>query len=170
MTVSKTWDTQPVLTLRDTGGVTLEEQLPALVRTLETSEAEAQWAGKEEERRSGIRQARWEEVKQEAFTKLGYERNAQRLRDELGRRDAVAAMTAYADEITAHAATLGDNDATAAREWADWIRQHAKATNPLNWPLQVLEVISCSHDELQPHMNGWSTHGPYWHQTGPSGF
>jgi hypothetical protein len=25
------------------------------------------------------------------------------------------------------------------------------------------KVTSCSHEELQPHMYGWSTHGPYWH-------
>jgi hypothetical protein len=25
----------------------------------------------------------------------------------------------------------------------------------------LVQVASCSHEELQPHMNGWSTHGPY---------
>ena len=67
------------------------------------SEAEAQWARKEEERRDAIRQARWEEVRKEALIKVAFERNAQRLGDELARRDAAAAMTAYADQITAYA-------------------------------------------------------------------
>ena len=81
-------------------------------------------------------------------------------------------MTAYVDEITAHAAMLGDSDAAAARECrsADWIRKHAKAANPLNGPLHVLEVTSCSPEELQPYMNGWSARGPYRHQARPSGF
>lgn len=168
--VTRTSDTRPVLTLRDTSGATLEEQLPALVRALETGEAEAQWARKEKDRRAAIRAARWEEARTEAFTKLAYERNAQRLREELDRRAAAVAMTVYADEITAHAATLGDKEAAAALEWAGWIRQHAKAANPLNGPLHVLEVTSYSHDELQPHMNGWSARGPYRHQARPTGF
>lgn len=161
ITVIKAWRDQTVLTQRDTGGATLEDQLPALVRVLETSEAEAQWARKEEERRDAIRQARWEEVKKEAFAKVAYERNAQRLGEELARRDAAAAMTAYADEITAHADQLDAPGAAAAREWAGWIRRHAERTNPLNGPLRVLAVTSCSHQELEPHMNGWSTYGPH---------
>ena len=52
-------------------------------------------------------------------------------------------------------------DAAAALGWANWVRQHTKRTNPLNGPLHVLEVASYGHDELQPHMNGWSTYGPY---------
>jgi hypothetical protein len=34
---------------------------------------------------------------------------------------------------------------------------------PLNGPLRLEEVTSCNHDELQPHMQGWSTYGPYRH-------
>jgi hypothetical protein len=73
-------------------------------------------------------------------------------------------MRAYADEITAHAAGLAESDAQAAREWADWIRQHAENTDPLNGPPRLEEVASCSHEELQPHMHGWSTYGPHRYQ------
>jgi hypothetical protein len=79
----------------------------------------------------------------------------------LPRRDTAAAMRAYADEIAVHAAELKASDAQAARERADWIRQHAERTDPLNGPLRLVQVTSCSHEELQRHMNGWSTHGPY---------
>ncbi len=48
-----------------------------------------------------------------------------------------------------------------ACEWAKWIREHAERTDPLNGRLRLVEVTSCSHEELQPHMHGWSTHGPY---------
>jgi hypothetical protein len=48
-----------------------------------------------------------------------------------------------------------------AHEWAKWIRQHAERTDPLNGQLRLVEVTSCSHEELQPHMRGWSTYGPY---------
>ena len=128
---------------------------------LEIGEAEADWARKEEERRSEIREERWKEVKKEAFIHVAYERNAKRLLAELDSRDAAAAMRAYADEIDAHAAELEDPDAQAAREWAKWIRQHAERTEPLNGRLRLVEVTSCSHEELQPHMHGWSTYGPY---------
>lgn len=72
-------------------------------------------------------------------------------------------MRAYADEITAHAAGLEESDAQAAREWADWILQHAENTDPLNGPPRLDEAASCSHEELQPHMHGWSTYGPHRH-------
>jgi hypothetical protein len=62
-------------------------------------------------------------------------------------------MIAYADEMAAYAAELGSPEQASAREWA----------SPLNGPLRVIEVTSCSDEELQPHMNGRSTHGPYRH-------
>jgi hypothetical protein len=88
-----------------------------------------------------IRKERWEAVKKEAFVRVGYERNAERLLAELGSRDAAAAMRAYADEIDARAAAL-----------------KAPATQAA---LRLEEVTSCSHEELQPHMHSWSTYGPY---------
>jgi hypothetical protein len=161
VTLTRGWEKQPILSQRDSGRATLEVQLPALVRALEVGEAEAEWARKEEERRAAIRQDRWAEVKGEAFVHMAYQRNADRLVADLARRDTAAAMRTYADEIAAHAAGLDASDAQAAREWADWIRQHAERTDPLNGPLRLEKVTSCSHEELQPHMNGWSTHGPY---------
>jgi hypothetical protein len=163
VTLTPGWERQPILSQRDSGRATLEDQLPALVRVLEVGEAEAEWARKEEERRADIRKERWEEVKKEAFVRVAYERNAERLLAELDSRDAAAAMRAYADEIDARAAALEASAAQAARGWAKWIREHAERTDPLNGPLRLEEVTSCSHEELQPHMHGWSTHGPYRH-------
>ncbi|MFZ2176773.1 MAG: hypothetical protein WAW17_22575 [Rhodococcus sp. (in: high G+C Gram-positive bacteria)] len=160
VTLTKAWEQQPILSLRDTDGTTLEEQLPTLVHTLEVTEAQAQWALQEEARRAQIRQVRWEEVKKEALTRLTYERNAERLRDELARRNAAEAMRAYADEIDAHVASLGTSDQQSAQEWAGWIRRHAENTDPINGSLQIIEVATCNRDELQPYMNGWSTYGP----------
>jgi hypothetical protein len=101
---SEGWEQRPVLSQHDSGRSTREDQLPALIRALEIGKAEAEWARKEEERRSDIRKERWEEVKKEAFVRVAYERNPDRLRSELDRRDTAAAMSAYADEIDAHAA------------------------------------------------------------------
>lgn len=159
--VGKACEQQTVLTLRDRDGATLEEQLPVLIRQLEIAEAEAVWARKEGERRAEIRQVRWEEVKREAFTKVSYERNAARLRDQLKRRDDAAKMRAYAQEVDAQAASLSQEDAQAAREWAGWIREHAETIDPIRGPLEVVTVTTCSHEELAPHMNGWSTYGPH---------
>jgi hypothetical protein len=118
--------------------------LPGLVRVLEVGEAEAEWARKEEERRADIRKERWEEVKKwreevkkEAFIRVAYERNAERLLAELDSRGAAAAMRAYADEIDARAVALETPAAQAAREWAEWIREHAERTDPLNGPLRL---------------------------------
>jgi epoxyqueuosine reductase QueG len=135
--------------------------LPALIRLLEIDKAEADWAQQEEERRSEIREERWKEVKKQAFARVAYERNAKRLLAELDSRDTAATMRAYADEIDERAASLAAPATQAARGWAEWIREHAERTDPLNGPLRLEEVTSCGHEELQPHMHGWSTHGPY---------
>ena len=127
----------PVLSQRDTGKSTLEDQLPALIQVLEIDKAESEWARKEEERRADIRKERWEEVKKEAFVRVAYERNAKRLLAELNSRDAAAAMRAYADEIDARAATLETPAVQETRAWAEWIREHAERTDPLNGPLRL---------------------------------
>jgi hypothetical protein len=154
VTLTRGWEQHPVLTQRDSGRSTLEDQLPALIRLLEIGKAEAEWTRKEEERRADIRKDRWEEVKAEAFVHVAYKRNAKRLLAELDSRDAAAAMRAYANEIDARAATLEAQAARAARKWAGWIREHAERTDPLSGPLQLEEVTSCSYEELQPHMGG----------------
>lgn len=154
VTLTRGWEQRPVLSQRDSGRSTLEDQLPALIRVLEIGKAEAEWARKEEERRADIRKDRWEEVRKEAFVRVAYERHAERLRSGLDRRDAAAAMRTYADEIDAHAAALEAPAARAAREWAAWIREHAERTDPLNGTVHVAKVTSCRYEELQPHMNG----------------
>lgn len=159
--IKKPWDDEAVMSLRDAAGASLEQQLPTLIRRLEITEAEADWSRQEELRRSKIRETRWEEVKQEAFTKLSYERNAEMLRDQLKRRQAAATMRTYAGEVEAQAKRFDDPGKEAAREWATWIRQHAESTDPIHGPLHVLRVTSAGHDDLAPHMNGWSTYGPH---------
>lgn len=161
VTLTQGWEQRLVLSQRDSSRSTLEDQLPALIRVLEIGKAEAEWERTEEERRADIRKERWEEVRKDAFVRVAYERNAERLRAELNSRDAAAAMRAYADEIDAHAAGLDAPVAQAARKWADWIRQHAKRTDPLNGSLRVAKVTSCSYEELQAHMDGWSAYGPH---------
>ena len=163
VTLTRGWEQHPVLSQRDTSKSTLEEQLPTLIQVLEIGKAEAEWTRKEEERRSDIREDRWKELKKEAFVHVAYERNAKRLLAELDSRDAAAAMRAYADEIDTRAAGMEAQAARAAREWAEWIREHAERTDPLNGPLHLEVVTSCSYEELQTHMQGWSAHGPYRH-------
>lgn len=161
ITLTKAWDDQPVLSLRDTGGASLEEQLPVLIRKLEIAESDADWSRQEESRRSEIRKVRWEEVKREAFTKLTYERNADRLRQEIEQWRAGASIRAYAEEVEARAELLDESRRDEARQWAAWAREHADRTDPLNGPLRRVEVRSATYDELQPHMGGWSAYGPY---------
>lgn len=161
VTITKLWEDQTILSLCDTPGASIEEQLPTLIQKLEIAEAEADWSRQEERRRSEVRQTRWEEVKKEAFTKLTYERNAEMLRDQLKRRQAAAAMRTYADEVNAQADQISGPLRDEAREWSAWIRQHADSTDPINGPLRQLSVTSASHNDLEPHMNGWSSYGPY---------
>ncbi len=161
VTITKIWEDQTVLSFFDTPDATIEAKLPTLIYKLEVAEAEADWSRQEEARRSEARQTRWEEVKKEAFTKLTYERNAEMLRDQLERRQAAAAMRTYADEVNARADKLSDPVRDEARNWSAWIRQHADDTDPINGPLRLTCVTSASHNDLEPHMSGWSSYGPF---------
>lgn len=154
------WQAEIILSIRDAPGAPLEEQLPTLIHKLEVAEAEAAWSREEASRRAEIRKIRWEEVRQEAFIKLSYHRNAEQLRDQLERRQAAAAMRSYADEVEARAEQLNDADSVEARKWSTWIRQHADRTDPVNGILQPLRITSASYADLEPHMNGWSSYGP----------
>ena len=121
----------PVLSQRDTGKSTLEDQLPSLVRVLEIGQAEADWARKEEERRSEIREERWKEVKKEALVHVAYERNAKRLLAELDSRDAAAAMRVYADEIDTRAAELVTCTAEDVKIESNFVRK--SSSNMARW-------------------------------------
>jgi hypothetical protein len=70
-------------------------------------------------------------------------------------------MRTYANEIDSRAEQFDDPERDQAGGWATWIRQHADRTDPINGPLHLLRVTSASHNDLPPHMNGWSTYGPY---------
>jgi hypothetical protein len=161
VTVTRMWTDDTILSLCDSSDASIEEKLPTLIHKLEIAEAEADWSRQEETRRSEARQTRWEEVKKEAFKRLTYQRNAEMLRDQLQRRHAAAVMRTYADEVIAQADRLDDPDADEARNWSAWIRQHADETDPINGPLRLTGVTSASRDDLEPHMNGWSTYGPH---------
>lgn len=159
--LSKKWEDETVQSIRDELGAPIEDQLPTLIRALEIAEAEAEWSHKEEERRAAIRKVRWDEVKQEALVKVAYDHNAAQLGEQLDRRQAAASMRMYADDIESRTEEIEEPARTEATEWAAWIRQHADCIDPLSGPLRLLRVTSASHDELGPHMTGWSTHGPY---------
>lgn len=161
LTITKVWEDDTILSARDSSDGSIEEKLPSLIHDLEVAEAEAVWSRQEEKRRAELRESRWEEVKQEAFTKLTYQRNAEMLVDQLQRRQAVAAMRAYADEIDAQADHLDGSGRDSARDWSSWIRQHADAADPMKGPLKRLHITEGTHKDLEPHMNGWSTYGPY---------
>jgi hypothetical protein len=83
--------------------------------------------------------------RQALSSRVGHERNSQRLLAELDSRDATAAMRAYADEINARAAALEDPAAQEAHEWAGWIREHAERTDPLNGPLRIEAERATAH-------------------------
>ena len=159
--LSRKWEDETVLSMRDEPGAPIEDQLPTLIRALETAEAEAVWSRKEEERRAEIRQARWEEVKRDALVKVAYDRNAAQLGEQVDRRQAAAVMRLFADDVVLCTEELDEPARTEATGWASWIRAHADHIDPLNGPLRLLRVTSASHDELGPHMNGWNTYGPY---------
>jgi len=89
---------------------------------------------------------------------VAYERNAKRLLTELDSRDAAAAMRGYADEIDARASALKAPAARAAREWAEWIRDHAEHTDPLNGPLRLARGGLLLQSRRTPAAHAWLEH------------
>lgn len=75
MALTQGWEQHPVLSQRDSGRSTLEDQLPALIRTLEIGEAEAEWSRKEKERRADIRKADGDYLTVQATPRNHHERH-----------------------------------------------------------------------------------------------
>jgi hypothetical protein len=133
VTLTRGWEQHQVLSQRDTGKSTLEDQLPALIRLLEIDKAEAGWARQEEERRSEIREERWKEVRRRPSSVWPTSAIPSGPSP-----SSTAAMPqrpcARTPTRSTRTAALPTPAAQAAHGWAEWIREHAERTDPLNGP------------------------------------
>lgn len=140
---------------------TLEEQLPSLFRRLDVAAAENDWERQEAERRRGLTQQRWAQIRAAAVEKYRYAKRAEQLEVELERRESARQMRAYADEITAQASDRNGEGRADARAWADWIRGHASKIDPLNAAeLRPPTFDDFTDTDLQPWLGGWTAYGP----------
>jgi hypothetical protein len=160
--IKKPWEDQTVLSLRDTVGAPLEDQLPSLIRELADRRS-----------RSGLVSPGGIATFQDPRDPLGtgeagsvHEallrtqcRAASGPTGTIGRPPQTCERTT--DEIDCRLRQFAGSEEEKAREWAAWIRQHADRTDPINGPLHLMRVTSASHNDLAPHMAGWSTYGPY---------
>lgn len=159
VTVTTGWGATDLFRLSDEPGAPLEDQLPVLIRKLELRVAEEKWEWQERERRQKIRQERGEEIRAAVVEKVRYERNTKQAVSQLKDRQTAAWLRDYADEVDVRAGQLDGEAAVAAGEWAKWLRDHADRVDPLEGELRVIHKIQATHEELQPHMQGWSTYG-----------
>ncbi|WP_340699060.1 hypothetical protein [Cellulosimicrobium funkei] len=151
----------PVGSWSDEKKRTLEEQLPDLFRHLDIAAAETEWERQETERRRRLVQRRWAQVRAAAVEKYRYAKRADQLEAELERRESARQMRAYADEITAGAGDLDGEGQADACAWADWIREHASKTDPLNGArLRVPAFDHFKEADLEPWLGGWTSYRP----------
>lgn len=139
----------------------LEERLSELFRHLDIAAAKNDWERQEAERRRGLVQQRWAQIRAAAVEKYRYAKRAEQLEAQLERRESARQMRDYADEINARAGDLDGEGQADARAWGDWIREHASKTDPLNaTELRLPAFDDFTDTDLQPWLSGWTSYGP----------
>lgn len=161
LAVAQEWGKETFAVARDHPGRPLEESLSELVHTLAVLAEEAKWAAAEEARRTHVRAERWTEVRAAAVLRVEEKKREEQLSSEMHRRETALRMLRYAAEVEEHATTMDPLAWAAAIRWAQWIRQHAVRTDPLDDRLQLLEVSDATPTELEPYMGQWSPFGPH---------
>ncbi|WP_437773478.1 hypothetical protein [Arthrobacter sp. KNU40] len=135
-----------------------------LPRLLQELELRAQSAVEERERAEEKRdrtQREWEAAKNQAREQYIREAKLGLLFDQLGRRRLAAELTDFIIELRNRAAAVDEPFQQRAGEWIQWIEEYKAEIDPANHSVSLPGVPEPTSSDLEPHMNGWSTEGPY---------
>lgn len=145
----------------------LEDILGAVLREIETRAVEDAQRKVDEERAKVEREVRWRAAMDKAKELAAQDQYAEVLRAQAGQWQEAASLTAYCNALERRLEeAAGEDEATVAstRGWLTWARRYAQSLDPLT----RLPAMPIAHEpkpeELAPHLNGWSPHGPEAHQ------
>ncbi|MEU3373517.1 hypothetical protein ABZ734_24025 [Streptomyces sp. NPDC006660] len=149
---------------RDRKSRTLEEALGVILGEIEARAAEDTQHRQDEQRAEAEREVRWQAALAVAKQQAVRKQLAHVLREEARGWQEAAALSAYCMALERRIQELdGTADESAldsARRWLEWARAYAKSVDPLSG----LPGMPCTREptpeELEPHLRGWSPHGP----------
>lgn len=149
---------------RDRKSRTLEEALGVILGEIEARAVEDAQRRQAEQQARAEREVRWRAAMDVAKERAVREQLAQVLREEAGRWQEAAVLSAYCMALERRIGELdGAVDESAldsARRWLEWARGYVRSIDPLSRIPKMPHTREPTPEELRPHLRGWSPHGP----------
>ncbi|WP_132154855.1 hypothetical protein [Kribbella antiqua] len=147
-------------TFSDTKTINLADRLPVLVQELELRAAADEQRRLEREQQEAERRRRWKQVRDEAVVALREQNRATILAEQAAQWHQNQLLGDYIVAMQQRVASLDGDEQAAAREWAEWARDHHQRSNPLNQRLALPADPDPSPEAIKPYMRGLSPYGP----------
>ncbi|MGW1866144.1 hypothetical protein ACWCPS_11360 [Streptomyces mauvecolor] len=145
----------------------LENILGAVLREVETRAVEDAQRKVDEERAKAERKVRWQAAMENAKELAAQEQYAEVLRAQARQWQEAAGLSAYCDALERRLdETPGEDEAAmaSAQRWLTWARRYVQRLDPLTRLPAMPTAREPKPEELAPHLNGWSPHGPEAHR------
>ncbi|OKJ75427.1 hypothetical protein AMK30_13820 [Streptomyces sp. CB02460] len=148
---------------RDRKTRTLEEALNAVLGEIELRAAQDARRRQDEQQAIVEREVRWRAAVEVAKAQAVREQLVQALREEAGRWQESAALSAY---CTAWEHRIGELHGVVdeptlgqTRRWLEWARAYVRSIDPLSELPKMPDVREPTPEELKPYLRGWSPDG-----------
>lgn len=149
---------------RDRKTRTLEEALNAVLGEIEVRAAEDARRRQDEQQVIVEREVRWRAAVEVAKEQAVREQLAQALREEAGRWQESAALSAYCTALERRIGELhgvvDEPTLSQTRRWLEWARAYMRSIDPLSELPKMPEAREPTPEELKPYLKGWSPYGP----------
>ncbi|MFJ8956484.1 hypothetical protein ACIRO1_41025 [Streptomyces sp. NPDC102381] len=149
---------------RDRKSRTLEEALGVILGEIEARAAEDAQHRQDEQRARAEREVRWRAALDVAKQQAVRKQLAEVLHEEARGWQEAAALSAYCMALERRIQELdGTADESAldsARLWLEWARAFVRSVDPLSGLPGMPRTREPTSGELEPHLKGWSPHGP----------
>ncbi|WP_251828817.1 hypothetical protein [Streptomyces sp. ATCC 21386] len=149
---------------RDRKTRTLEEALEAVLGEIEVRAAQDARRRQDEQQALVEREVRWRAAVEVAKERAVHEQLAQALREEAGRWQESAALSAYCTALERRIGELhgvvDEPTLSQARRWLEWARAYVRSINPLSELPKMPDAREPTPEELKPYLRGWSPDGP----------
>ncbi|MFI7337799.1 hypothetical protein ACIBUY_07625 [Streptomyces sp. NPDC050085] len=149
---------------RDRKSRTLEEALGVILGEIEARAAQDNQRRQDEQQAMAEREVRWRAALAVAKQQAVREQLAHVLREEARGWQEAAALSAYCVALERRIQELdGTADEPAldsARRWLEWAWAYVKSVDPLSGLPGMPRTREATSEELEPHLRGWSPHGP----------
>ncbi|MGW1109258.1 hypothetical protein [Streptomyces sp. NPDC002540] len=149
---------------RDRKSRTLEEALGVILGEIEARAVEDARRRQDEQQARAEREVRWQAAMDVAKERVVRGQLAEVLREEVGRWQEAAALSAY---CTALERRIGELDGAvdeaalaSARRWLRWARGYVGSIDPLTRLPGMPHTREPTPAELKPYLKGWSPYGP----------